>query len=79
MSWFRKEPRIEDVVARLAAIERSQRDLVLDWEQTFEKFRMLYMRLNKRVQREAPPAEAPPSPDGMDPVSAAIIRERGSQ
>jgi hypothetical protein len=47
---------------RLERLERSQRDVALDWESTYEKFRQLLMRLNKRDQRAAEGSDIAPVP-----------------
>jgi succinate dehydrogenase/fumarate reductase-like Fe-S protein len=74
---FRKTLPESDLVIRLEKLERSHRDLILDWEETYEKFRLLYMRLNKRVERESPPPVQVTQGELLDPISAAILRERG--
>lgn len=72
--WSKPTPDVEE---RLAKLERAVRDLVLDWDQTYEKFRLLSLRLSKRAKREEQlPGEYGPD-DGLDPVSRAIIAERG--
>ena len=72
--WSRQAPDLEERVERL---ERAIRDLQVDWDQTYEKFRILLMRLSKREKREnlLPPPSAPD--DEMDPVSRAIMEARG--
>lgn len=58
--WFRKEIPNPDVEERLAKLERAVKDLQLDWEETYEKFRMLLMRLSARERRAAPQVSGPP-------------------
>jgi uncharacterized coiled-coil protein SlyX len=72
--WSRPANDVEERVERL---ERAIRDLQLDWDQTYEKFRILAMRLAKRDKREAEEPPPPPPADDLDPVSRAIIAERG--
>jgi len=58
--WSRPELDVEE---RLVKVERTVRDLVLDWDQTYEKFRLLSLRLSKRDKREELRLEAPPADD----------------
>jgi hypothetical protein len=37
---------------RLEKLERQQRNLEADWDEWFDKFRRLYARLSKRVERD---------------------------
>lgn len=37
---------------RVAAMEKEVRDIRLDWDETFDKFRRLYARMSKRIERE---------------------------
>ena len=55
--WGRPDPDVEE---RLAKLERAVKDLQLDWEETYEKFRLLLMRLSARERRQAPPPNLPP-------------------
>jgi hypothetical protein len=47
--WLRPRPDLEE---RLEKLERALRDIQVDWDQTYEKFRILNLRLAKRVKRE---------------------------
>lgn len=56
--WSRQEPpeprirnleALEGWVLRLEALERQVKGIVLDWDETYDKFRRLYARLAKRV------------------------------
>jgi GrpB-like predicted nucleotidyltransferase (UPF0157 family) len=62
-------------------LERGFRDLLADWDQTYEKFAKLNARMAKRAKRELMQAEleeaAPIEPNGTDPVSAQILQWRG--
>ncbi len=55
--WWRKaskksdEPS-QDLRETVARIEKEMRDLKLDWLEQYDKFRILHMRIAKRVQRE---------------------------
>lgn len=71
--WSR---RADDTEERLERLERAIRDLQVDWDQTYEKFRNLNLRFAKREKREFPPPQQPGEDDGLDPVSRAILAER---
>src|SRR3989442_4705481 len=54
-SWFKKQkPALdrEEPESRLERIERVIRDLRLDWDQTYDRFRLLHARLSKRIERD---------------------------
>jgi len=64
-----------DVEERLKALEEAVGALAhieIEWEDMFEKFKNLYARLNKRVQRDAEKEEPPPEPP-MNPAAARIL------
>jgi len=42
-----------------AAIEKSTRELVFEWNETYEKFEKLHLRLAKRADREAKKQQPP--------------------
>lgn len=48
----RLEERLSTLEARFNELERPVRDLEMEWQDWFEKFRNLYARITKRVQRE---------------------------
>lgn len=53
MSWFRRKPRLdEDAIARLHDLERKLKVIEADWDEWYDKFRRLYARLSKRVERD---------------------------
>ena|SRR6266481_1178496 len=49
--WFRGEKRLSDLEARLKELEDRKRATDLEWDEMYEKFRLLYVRLSKRVKR----------------------------
>ncbi len=55
MKWMfsgkkeRSEP--EDTTARLERLEKQVKMLEIEWNETYDKFRQLHMRVAKRVQR----------------------------
>jgi len=52
-----------DELLRIEALERRLKVIEADWDEWYDKFRRLYARLSKRVERgEAPVGEAPTSP-----------------
>jgi hypothetical protein len=63
----------DDKELRLERLERQMRDMRVDWDTTYDKFRVLLMRLTRREQRAAEtPEDAPgrtisPTPDNGSP------------
>lgn len=57
-----------DLEARLEKLERSQKDLRVDWDLTFEKFSKLAARLAKRDKREREQLEQNEETNGDEPV-----------
>ena len=71
---------IEALGARQDDVEKPLRDLQMEWEDWFEKFRNLYARINKRRQREeAEPEQEPdsPSPRAINPLAQRLLRIGG--
>lgn len=71
-----------DISNRLGDLERPVRELQLEWEDNFEKFRNLYGRITKRIKREEEEAEEPPAvaalsaggvPADINPAAARIL------
>ncbi len=51
--WFSRRPRPDDDVReRVEVLERRLKSIEADWDEWYDKFRRLYMRLSKRVERE---------------------------
>jgi hypothetical protein len=56
--WTKKEPvrdygvELGQVLVRLDGIDKRMRDLSMDWDSQYDKFRALYARLAKRQRRE---------------------------
>ena len=69
---------------RVEDLERGHKKLGLEWEELYDKVRHQMSRMSKRV-----PADVPTGPngldsepeiaadDGVDPISASILRRRG--
>jgi hypothetical protein len=72
---FSRKPRLStDEVQRLEALERRLKVIEADWDEWYDKFRRLYARLSKRVERgEAPVEEAP---DSLHPLRSAAQRHQ---
>jgi hypothetical protein len=58
-SWFKQAQPSKDTQVTRADLDdfeeritKAMRNLRLDWEETYDKFRILNMRVSKRVQRE---------------------------
>jgi len=78
----------ETTEARLDRLESQQRQLQLEWQDTYERVMRALRRLNKRAQdeaaREAEGHQTPQMPLGasisgglaLDPISAAIMARR---
>jgi succinate dehydrogenase/fumarate reductase-like Fe-S protein len=62
--WSRPAP---DLEIRLEKLERVVRDLVLDWDQTYEKFRLLSLRLSKRAKRAEEQEQGELEPETVEP------------
>jgi|SRR6267143_1012674 len=79
-SFFKQPPTTKDSGVTHAELEefedritKALRNLRLDWEETYDKFRLLNMRVSKRVQREEElrAAEATTTDGEKAPTSAA--------
>ena len=42
--------RLDELGDRTAAVEKGLKGLVLDWDEWFDKFRLMYARLSKRIR-----------------------------
>jgi len=83
---FSRRPRLStDELQRLEALERRLKVIEADWDEWYDKFRRLYARLSKRVERgesavdDGPsgPAEARTAPKGhhtTNPLALALLR-----
>lgn len=66
----------------MEALERSVKALDLEWNEWFDKYRRLYARLSKRVEREEAPQEPlqlngqPASHHTPNPLALAILKGR---
>jgi hypothetical protein len=76
---------LSDELVRLEAVERRLKVIEADWDEWYDKFRRLYMRLSKRVERGEPAVGDPPDgaaetrTDGKryqstNPLALAILR-----
>jgi len=80
MGLFRRKRPEPDWIIRLEAIERRMKVIEADWEEWFDKYRRLYARLSKRVEREESPQNAPEPTNGAkpyrttNPLALAILR-----
>jgi hypothetical protein len=65
-------------------INKAMRNLRLDWEENYDKFRVLHMRISKRVQREeelrsaeaTTTAEETPAANAVPPPHRMLLRSR---
>lgn len=61
--FTRKSGLDRDQLQRLEAVERRLKVIEADWDEWYDKFRRLYARLSKRVERGGEAVEeAPPGP-----------------
>jgi len=66
--------RLDEQAALIAGLQKAVRDLEVEWEDYFEKFRNLYARINKRRQREATEAEEASAPvQGINPLAQRLL------
>jgi len=67
--------RLTDLESEVRGLVTPVRDLTMEWEDWFEKFRNLYGRISKRQEREkvSENGEAPDTP--MSPAAAALLRQ----
>lgn len=49
--FLRTQKRLEDLEGSLERIETSLKKLMLEWDDTYEKFRHLHFRVSKRVKQ----------------------------
>ena len=72
------DPAIEQLTVRMEQVERALSELEhieVEWSDWFEKYKNLYARLNKRVQREeAKDQEEEPAP--INPAAARLLGTR---
>ncbi len=79
------EDRCRKLEHRCEDLERHNKALRLEWEETYDKVRRSMSRISKRVAVDAKEAaepfvanEAPEPQSGLDPISEGILRRRGS-
>ena len=71
----RLEERISVLEARLGELERPVRDIQMEWEDWFEKFRNLYARITKRQQREKEATgEAEKDDQPYNPLALSLLQ-----
>lgn len=74
----RADKRYEDIIRQLAEHAEKLDDMEhieVEWSDWFEKFKNLYSRLNRRVERDEAKVEAPPE----EPISPQALRIFGSR
>lgn len=87
--WFKRskpgpepDPRLDEVIATVAQMQQDVRTIQMEWEDWFEKFRNLYARINKRVQRESAasqPNGADKTQPPMNPLAARLLSQGGRE
>jgi hypothetical protein len=53
MNWnpFKSKNSLSALEARVKVLEDERKQMLLEWDDTFERFRLLYARLSKRVKQ----------------------------
>jgi len=51
LRWFKRQKSLADLEERLKSLEDARKLTALEWDEMYEKFRLLYVRLSKRVKR----------------------------
>lgn len=72
---------VSDALGRIEALERRLKVMEADWDEWYDKFRRLYARLSKRVERDEKDLTLPdngrsphqPAPT-MAPLAAQLLR-----
>jgi predicted nucleic acid-binding Zn-ribbon protein len=49
--WFKHAKRLDDLEETVERLEKSLKNLEIEWSETYDKFRLLNMRVAKRVER----------------------------
>jgi len=64
--WLKREKRLEELEENWSKLEKRVRDMELEWDSVYEKFRLLNMRISKRVQQldRAPETETTQREEG---------------
>lgn len=70
--WLRSASRLNDLENRLTRLEDQRKTIGLEWDAMYEKFRLLYVRLSKRVERlNQAPSQEDTQPGESDAESGA--------
>lgn len=69
--------RVMQLEGQLADLEKPVRDLEMEWQDWFEKFRNLYARITRRIEREqkTEPSE-PNGAEAMNPLAMRLLHGR---
>lgn len=79
------QKRLDAIELRCKELEIPLRDLETEWASAYEKFRNLYARISKRMQREAANGDssrnegASGMPSDINPLAARILRRNLSR
>lgn len=72
------ETRLADLEARCATLERQEKNLRLEWEDTFERVHRALQRLNKRHRdQEKRDTKEPEAPNPSNGLAAKRLTRRG--
>jgi hypothetical protein len=84
--WFNIAKRLSEQEERCEKLEKAFKGIELEWDTVYEKFRLLNMRLSKRVQQlqQAPSNAEGTQPEGEqgkegEPQSLLTPRQREAQ
>ncbi len=65
---------VAELQKEVEALRTPIRDLTMEWEDWFEKFRSLYGRISKRQQREDVKEPGRNGPERISPLAEALLR-----
>lgn len=78
------ETRVSKLEASVEKLERDRRQILTEWESTFEKFNALWARLSRRMREKNGPrraADVPPEQESpaqpMNPLAARLLTYGG--
>jgi uncharacterized coiled-coil protein SlyX len=65
--------RLAEHEKRLAELSKQWREVEMEWADYFEKFRNLYARASRRMER-AEAVQEPPAPQPFNPAALALLQ-----
>jgi len=70
--WFKHAKRLDDLEETCERLEKQLKNMEIEWSETYDKFRLLNMRVAKRVQRldQDSSQEEPQGAEGEQPTES---------